>query len=114
MDKKPYITTTSEAIDFAFGVIMIGILLILAPVLTHINVVDEYGKEALGPCFGALTKNSTAVEIKNPEKYSGYSVIIDTVRYEYTQSGQKVKEEKEEEPSKKQTMKINGKEYVLE
>lgn len=48
---------------------------------------------------------------KNPEKYSGYSVIIDTVKYEYTQSGQKVRED---ELPKKQTMKINGKEYVLE
>lgn len=113
MNKKPYIETTSEAIDFAFGVIMIGILLILAPVLTHINVVDDHSKEALGPCFGALTKNSTVDDVRNPEKYSGYSVIIDTVRYEYTQSNQKVKV-KEEEPPKKQTMKINGKEYVLE
>lgn len=111
MDKKPFIKTTCEALDFVFGVIMIGILLMLTPLLTHINVVDEYSKDALGPCFGALTRHSETKDIKNPEKYSGYSVIIDTVKYEYTQSGQKVKED---ELPKKQTMKINGKEYVLE
>lgn len=111
MDKKPYITTTGEALDFVCGVIMIGILLTLAPLLTHVNVVDKFSEDARGPCFGAITGHSDMKDIKNPEKYSGYSVIIDTVKYEYTQSGQKVRED---EPPKKQTMKINGKEYVLE
>ena len=111
MDKKPYISTTCEALDFVFGVIMIGILLMLAPLLTHVNVVDKFSEDALGPCFGAITGHSDMKDIKNPEKYSGYSVIIDTVKYEYTQSGQKVRED---EIPKKQTMKINGKEYVLE
>lgn len=111
MEKKPYVCVTDNGLDFTFCVIMIGILMILIPLLTHMNVVDQYGERALGPCFGALTKNSSTEDIRNPEKYSGYSIVIDTVRYEYTQSGQKVKEE---EPPKKQTMKINGKEYVLE
>jgi hypothetical protein len=111
MDKKPYINTTCEALDFVFGVILIGILLMLTPLLTHINVVDKFSEDALGPCFGAITGHSDMKDIKNPEKYSGYSVIIDTVKYEYTQSGQKVRED---ELPKKQTMKINGKEYVLE
>lgn len=111
MDKKPYIRTTNEVIDFAFGVIMIGILVVFAPVLTHINVVDTQAENALGPCFGAITKHTEMTELRNPKRYSGYSVIIDTVKYEYTQSSQKVKKE---EPPKKQTMKINGKEYILE
>lgn len=111
MDKKLYINTTYEAMNFVFGVTLIGILLMLTPLLTHVNVVDKFSEEALGPCFGAITNHSDMKEIKNPEKYSGYSVIIDTVKYEYTQSDQKVKED---DPPKKQTMKINGKEYILE
>ena len=111
MDKKPYINTTCEVMDFVFGVVLIGILLSITPLLTHVNVVDKFSEEALGPCFGAITAHSDMNDIKNPEKYSGYSVIIDTVKYEYTQSGQKIRED---DPPKKQTMKINGKEYVLE
>ena len=109
MQTRPYIKITSGTESFTFGMILVAILVGVFPFLLHMQVVDTHAQNAVGPCFAAITGNSSMEDIKNPEKYSGYSTIVDTVRYKYTPSSDVIPK-KEEKP---QIMMINGKEYIL-
>lgn len=110
MQTRPYIKITSGTESFTFGMVLVALLVGIVPFLLHMQVVDDtHAQNAAGPCFAFITGNSSIDDIKNPEKYSGYSTIVDTVRTEYTPSGDVIPK-KEEKP---QIMMINGKEYIL-
>lgn len=109
MQTRPYIKITSGTESFTFGMILVALLVGVFTFLLHMQVVDTHAQNAVGPCFAFITSNSSMEDIKNPEKYSGYSTIVDTVRYEYTPSSDVIPK-KEEKP---QIMMINGKEYIL-
>lgn len=109
MQIRPYIKITSGTESFTFGMILVAVLAGILPLLLHMQVVDTHARNAVGPCFAFITASSSIDDIKNPEKYSGYSTIVDTVRTEYTPSGDVIPK-KEEKP---QIMMINGKEYIL-
>ena len=109
MQTRPYIKITSGTETFTFGMVLVALLVGIFPFLLHVQVVDTHAQNVVGPCFAFITGNSSIDDVKNPEKYSGYSTIVDTVRTEYTSSGDVIPK-KEEKP---QIMMINGKEYIL-
>lgn len=108
MKKKNYILNSSDDGGPCFlAVLMIGCLLAICPVLLHNNAVNTFGQNGQGPCFALLPGNASVYAQRDPEKYSGYSTIIDTVMHD--ENGEPINTKK----NKPQTMMINGKEYIL-
>lgn len=110
MEQKPYVKITGNSTSFFFGVLLIGVLFAIVPFLLHLNL-NDFKEDIQGPCFAAISgkEHSDKIALRNPGRYSGYSIIIDTVRSENTPvDGVPVPPKKKE-----QTMMINGKEYIL-
>ena len=111
MEQKHYVMITGNSVSFFLGVLLVGTLLAIIPLLLHVNLYD-FGEDIQGPCFAAISgkEHSEINVLRNPGRYSGYSIIIDTVRSENTLDN----EDLPVPPKKKeQTMMINGKEYIL-
>lgn len=96
----------------AIVVCLLGALIGGTAYVNHSYIVEpKWIIWAKGPCFflppARTTQFRTKEEFDDPENYSGYSVIVDTLWDRMS----KVLQDKEKKP---QTMMINGKEYILQ
>lgn len=110
MEQKPYVKITGNSTPFFLGVFLVGTLVAIVPFLLHLNL-NDFKEDIQGPCFAAVTgkEHYDKVAVRNPGRYSGYSIIIDTVKTENTANEDSPVSSKKKE----QTMMINGKEYIL-
>ena len=106
--KKQYVRISRIPVLLGFLVIgLVGLLVALFPAVMHATIEAEVTTQALGPCFFCKNcGNQSSKNILDPEMYSGYSVIVDTVW---------IKRVKKLNPEykKSETMMVNGKEYIL-
>lgn len=111
MEQKPYVKISGNSTSFFFGVFLAGVLVAIVPFLLHLNL-NDFKEDIQGPCFAAISgrEHSEINVLRNPGRYSGYSIIIDTVRSENTLDN---KDLPVPPKKKEQTMMINGKEYIL-
>lgn len=108
--KKEYALVTRIPILMTYlAICIVGLLTALVPGIFHSEINSTLTIQALGPCFYCKGCNSHNQRFDNPldpEKYSGYSIIVDTVwtdRVKGITADQNIPE----------TMMINGKEYIL-
>ena len=107
--EKEYVLLNNRGNNFlaAILIVLVGMMLGGASYVGHQNVIDPtFSFWAKGPCFFSATDRNQA-EYDNPDNYSGYSVIVDTLWNKMI----KKQEPKEKKP---QTMMVNGKEYILQ
>ena len=107
--KKDYALITRPPICLAYLIICaIGLGTALIPGIYHSHINTIITTQALGPCFfcKGCENNGHIDNPLDPENYSGYSTIVDTIwinRVKPISTDQKMPE----------TMMINGKEYIL-
>ena len=111
MEQKPYVKITGNSTPFFLGLFLVGTLVAIVPFLLHLNL-NDFKEDIQGPCFAVISgkEHYDKIAVRNPGRYSGYSIIIDTVRSENTSDN---KDLPVPPKKKEQTMMINGKEYIL-
>lgn len=108
--EKQYVLLNNRGNNFLVAILvcMIGMVLGGASYAWHQNITNPtFSFWAKGPCFFFSMNEHTKTEYENPDNYSGYSVIVDTLWNKMI----KKQETKEKKP---QTMMVNGKEYILQ
>lgn len=108
--EKEYVLLNNRGNNFLAAILiaLIGMLFGGASYAGHQNIIEStFSLWAKGPCFFFTTSERNQAEYDNPDNYSGYSVIVDTLWNKMI----KKQEAKEKKP---QTMMVNGKEYILQ
>lgn len=112
--KKDYVLLDDRGSSFLAAIIicLLGALIGGTAYVNHDYIVEpKWTIWAKGPCFFSPPVKSTQFRTKedfaDPENYSGYSVIVDTLWDRMS----KVQQTNEKKP---QTMMVNGKEYILQ
>lgn len=112
--EKEYVLLDDRSSNFLAAIVicLLGALIGGTAYVNHGYIVEpKWVIWSKGPCFFLPPAKSTQFRSKedfdDPENYSGYSVIVDTLWDRMS----KIQQDKEKKP---QTMMVNGKEYILQ